>query len=449
MIQSGQEPPTAPLWFAKFANSLTGSGTDIVLPAAHPEYVDYEAELAVVIGRPAHRVPTERTLACLAGAMPFNDVSARDLQLQNQLWTSGKAIDSFAPCGPALVTLDEIADIQDLGLRARINGEVVQEGSTREQIFGVAECVAWLSRTMTLLPGDIIATGTPAGVGASKGRFLRDGDTVEIEVDGPRHVVQPRSPRATACVRVARSAGRYDLMPKSVGALSSVGWSASLMSTRTNLGMSLQSDPQRHRCARTGTLLAAAALVGAMLWWRRHPSACPYSQRFWLAPPHPLITRARLREILQPLPGERTLEIGPGTGYYTLPLAEWIGPDGRLDILDIQQQMLDDTMRRAHDRGLENVTPARADAQRLPYPDETFDAIVLVTTLGEMPDQDAVWREMARVLKPAGRVVNGELFGDPHWVSPKSAERSAGGAGLQNHRRLGSPVGYFSRHERS
>jgi SAM-dependent methyltransferase len=213
--------------------------------------------------------------------------------------------------------------------------------------------------------------------------------------------------------------------------------------------MSLRSDPQRHRCARTGVLLGTAALIGAMLWWRRHPSACPYSQRFWLAPPHPFITRARLREILQPRPGERALEIGPGTGYYTLPLAEWIGPDGRLDILDIQQQMLDDTMRRAHEHGLENVTPARADAQRLPYPDATFDAIVLVTALGEIPDQDAVWREMARVLKPAGRVVNGELFGDPHWVSPKSAERSAGSAGLQSHRRLGSPVGYFSRHERA
>jgi 2-keto-4-pentenoate hydratase/2-oxohepta-3-ene-1,7-dioic acid hydratase in catechol pathway len=180
----GQEPPAAPLWFAKFANSLTGAGADIVLPAAHPEHVDYEAELAVVMGRPAHRVPAEQALACVAGAMPFNDVSARDLQLQNPLWTSGKAVDTFAPCGPALVTLDEIADIQDLGLRARINGEVLQEGTTREQIFGVAECVAWLSRTMTLMPGDIIATGTPAGVGASKGRFLRDGDTVEIEIDG-------------------------------------------------------------------------------------------------------------------------------------------------------------------------------------------------------------------------------------------------------------------------
>jgi 2-keto-4-pentenoate hydratase/2-oxohepta-3-ene-1,7-dioic acid hydratase in catechol pathway len=123
--------------------------------------------------------------------MPFNDVSARDLQFQSQLWTSGKAIDTFAPCGPALVTLDEIDDLQALGLRTRINGELVQEGTTSDQIFGVAELVAWLSRTMTLVPGDIIATGTPAGVGASKGRFLRSGDVVEVEVDGLGAVSNP------------------------------------------------------------------------------------------------------------------------------------------------------------------------------------------------------------------------------------------------------------------
>ena len=95
------------MWFAKFANSLAGSGQDIVLPAAHAEYVDYEAELALVIGRPARNVDAKDALSHIAGAMPFNDVSARDLQLQNPLWTSGKAIDTFAPCGPALVTLDE------------------------------------------------------------------------------------------------------------------------------------------------------------------------------------------------------------------------------------------------------------------------------------------------------------------------------------------------------
>jgi acylpyruvate hydrolase len=187
--ETGQAIPTAPMWFAKFANSLIGSGGEIVLPAAHPEHVDYEAELALVIGRRAKHVSPEEALGHIAGAMPFNDVSARDLQMQNPLWTSGKAIDTFAPCGPALVTLDEIDDLQALGLRTRVNGEVLQEGSTANLIFGPAEVVAWLSRTMTLLPGDIIATGTPAGIGAAQGRFLRDGDTVEVEVDGLGAVV--------------------------------------------------------------------------------------------------------------------------------------------------------------------------------------------------------------------------------------------------------------------
>jgi len=181
--ETGQEPPAAPLWFAKFANSLIGSGSEIVLPAAHPDYVDYEAELAVVIGRPTHRVEADQALSHVAGAMPFNDVSARDLQLQNPLWTSGKAIDTFAPCGPALVTLEEAGDLGALGLRTRINGKQVQEGNTSNLIFSVAAAVAWLSRTMTLLPGDIIATGTPAGVGGPQGIFLRAGDTVEVEVD--------------------------------------------------------------------------------------------------------------------------------------------------------------------------------------------------------------------------------------------------------------------------
>jgi len=181
--ETGQEIPTAPMWFAKFANSLIGSKQEIVLPAAHSEYVDYEAELALVIGRTARSVSAEDALSYVAGAMPFNDVSARDLQLQNPLWTSGKAIDTFAPCGPALVTLDEAGDLGSLGLRTRINGETFQHGTTANLIFPPAELVAWLSRTITLVAGDIIATGTPAGVGAAQGRFLRAGDTVEVEID--------------------------------------------------------------------------------------------------------------------------------------------------------------------------------------------------------------------------------------------------------------------------
>ena len=189
--ETGQEIPAAPMWFAKFANSLSGSGQDIVLPAAHAEYVDYEAELALVIGRRAKNVSAELALDYIAGATAFNDVSARDLQMQNPLWTSGKAIDTFAPCGPALVTLDEIDEIGALGLRTWVNGELLQEGSTANLIFGPAEVVAWLSRTMTLLPGDIIATGTPAGVGVAQGRFLKDGDTVEVEIDGLGTLVNP------------------------------------------------------------------------------------------------------------------------------------------------------------------------------------------------------------------------------------------------------------------
>jgi len=190
-VEANQEIPEHPRWFAKFANSLIGDGEPVVLPESHPDFVDYEAELAVVIGAPAHNVSESDALSHVAGAMPFNDVSARDLQLQNPLWTSGKAIDTFAPCGPALVTLDEAGDLGNLTLRTRINGEVVQEGSTSEMIFSVAELVAWLSRTMTLVPGDIIATGTPAGVGGFKGLFLTDGDTVEVEVEGLGAVRNP------------------------------------------------------------------------------------------------------------------------------------------------------------------------------------------------------------------------------------------------------------------
>ncbi len=189
--EAKQEIPEHPRWFAKFANSLIGAGADVVLPAAHAEFVDYEAELAVVIGRPAHEVNEAEALDHVAGAMPLNDVSARDLQLQNPLWTAGKAIETFAPCGPALVTMDEIDDIQDLRLWTRINDEVVQEGRTAEMIFTVAETIAWLSRTMTLVPGDIIATGTPAGVGGFKGQFLREGDTVEVGVEGLGAVGNP------------------------------------------------------------------------------------------------------------------------------------------------------------------------------------------------------------------------------------------------------------------
>jgi len=199
--------------------------------------------------------------------------------------------------------------------------------------------------------------------------------------------------------------------------------------------------------ARRAVAAGAAALVAAGWWWRKHPSACPYSQRFWVEAPHPLITRQRLRRLLEPRPGERVLEIGPGTGYYTLDLAEWVGADGRVEIFDLQHEMVDHTLLRAAERGLANVGGIQGDAQSLPYEDGAFDAALLVAVLGEIPDQDAALREVARVLRPDGRLVVGELAGDPHFVTVRSLRRRAGAVGLRLERRDGPPFGYFARFE--
>lgn len=205
-----------------------------------------------------------------------------------------------------------------------------------------------------------------------------------------------------------------------------------------------------HRVTARGLAVAAGtAVLATALWWRKHPSACPYGQRFWVEAPHPLITRNRLRTVLEAESGERALEVGPGTGYYTLDVADWVSPGGQLDIFDLQQEMLDHTMRRAGERGRTNIAPTRGDAQALPYPNATFDAAFLTTVLGEIPDQDAALRELARVLKPGGRLVVGELFGDPHWVSPARLRRRAEAAGLTFNRRSGTPLGYFARFDRT
>lgn len=189
---------------------------------------------------------------------------------------------------------------------------------------------------------------------------------------------------------------------------------------------------------------AGIAVLAGALWWRKNPSACPYGQRFWVESPHPLITRKRLREVLAPQPGERILEVGPGTGYYSLDVAEWVSPGGQLDIFDLQQEMLDHTMRRAAERGISNISPTQGDVRQLPYADATFDAAYLTAVLGEIPDQHAALQELARVLKPNGRLVVGELFGDPHWVSPGRVRARGEAAGLRFARRSGSPLGYFA-----
>ena len=178
----------------------------------------------------------------------------------------------------------------------------------------------------------------------------------------------------------------------------------------------------------------------AGLWWRKHPSPCPYNQRFWVQAPHPFITRARLLEALDPRSGETVLEVGPGTGYYTLTVAPAVD---RLHIFDLQPEMLDHTMRRAGEAGVVNVEPRQGDARSLPYADGVFDAAYLVTVLGEIPDQEAALRELRRVVKPGGRVVVGELFGDPHMVGEGTLRRRAAAVGLRFERRVGPRFGYF------
>jgi ubiquinone/menaquinone biosynthesis C-methylase UbiE len=207
--------------------------------------------------------------------------------------------------------------------------------------------------------------------------------------------------------------------------------------------------------ARTLLGIAGAATLGAALWWRRNPSACPYGQRFWVEAPHPIITRDRLRDVLRPEPGERVLEIGPGTGYYTLDLAEWVagltpgsadpGGGGSVEIFDLQQEFLDHVMRRAAERGLANVVPTRGDATALPYEDDSVDAVVLTAVLGEIPDPVAALREIARVLRPSGRLVVGELFGDPHFTTQAALKREAAEAGLSYETHAGNRLAYFAR----
>lgn len=195
---------------------------------------------------------------------------------------------------------------------------------------------------------------------------------------------------------------------------------------------------------RISIAVLAGGVVGAALWWRRHPSACPYSQRFWVESPHPFITRERLLAALNPRPGERILEVGPGTGYYTADVADAVGSTGKVDIFDLQPEMLAHTLRRTARRGLTNISATEGNAERLPYADEIFDGAYLVAVLGEIPDQAAALDELARVLKPGGRLVVGELFGDPHWVAPAKLRQRGEEAELRFEQRVGRLLGHYT-----
>ncbi len=191
-------------------------------------------------------------------------------------------------------------------------------------------------------------------------------------------------------------------------------------------------------------IVGVAVVLAYALWWRKNPSACPYGLRFFIELPHPFITRERLRDVLAPRPGDSVLEVGPGTGYYSLHVAEWLEPGGTLDVVDIQQAMLDHVTRRAQERGIENIVATRADARALPYSDDTFDAAYLTVVLGEIPDQDAALRELRRVLKPGGRLVVGEAFPDFHMVTFGTLRERAEAAGFEFGRRVGGGLGYFA-----
>jgi 2,4-didehydro-3-deoxy-L-rhamnonate hydrolase len=190
--EQGVPLPEAPLLFAKWGNTLIGSGEPIVIPPIVTK-CDYEAELGVVIGARAKDVSADDALDAVAGYLCVNDVSARDLQFADGQWTRGKSPDTFCPLGPALVSRDEVPDPQNLAMRAILNGETMQDSTTANMVFGVAELIAYITRTITLEPGDLIATGTPAGVGVFRDPpvFLQPGDEITVEIEGLGTLTNP------------------------------------------------------------------------------------------------------------------------------------------------------------------------------------------------------------------------------------------------------------------
>jgi 2,4-didehydro-3-deoxy-L-rhamnonate hydrolase len=189
--EQGAELPAEPLLFAKWPNALIGPGEPIVIPPLVTK-CDYEAELGVVIGARVRGVSKENAFEAVRGYVCANDVSARDLQFSDGQWTRGKSVDTFCPVGP-LVPVEDVPDPHDLRIRAIVSGEVLQDSTTANLIFGVDEVVSHVARTTTLEPGDLILTGTPAGVGVFRDpqRLLRPGDEVTIEIDRVGSLTNP------------------------------------------------------------------------------------------------------------------------------------------------------------------------------------------------------------------------------------------------------------------
>ena len=180
--ERGAAAPEHPVYFTKAPETVVGPGAKVIHHAATKE-LDYEVELTVVIGTAGKDIAREQALAHVFGYTIVNDVTARDVQKRHQQWFHGKSMDTFCPMGPVLVTADEIPDPQQLAVAMRINGETRQSSNTSKMIFPVDECIAVLSQGFTILPGDVIATGTPEGVGAALGKFLKAGDKMEAEVE--------------------------------------------------------------------------------------------------------------------------------------------------------------------------------------------------------------------------------------------------------------------------
>lgn len=193
------------------------------------------------------------------------------------------------------------------------------------------------------------------------------------------------------------------------------------------------------------TMVVIVAGVAARVWSRKYPGPMPHLGSWTLLLPRGPASPRHLEAILEPRRGEQMLEIGPGIGVYSLPVASALLPGGRLDVLDVQEAMLEDLSRRATKRGIANIVTAHGDAQRLPYADHTFDAAFLVSVLGEIPDETAALRELRRVLKVTGRLVVGEFLIDPDFVSFATLEKTVTEAGFILERKTGSRLAYFAR----